>query len=135
MSMSSAFQNNCFQHNAFQLGNADTTVLLGGGSYGYTHHYAKYKEEEFQREKIRQEKAELKRIEEELAKAEAKKLELAQLEAEEIAAEESAALEALLLAQINELRFQRALLIQRIMDDEALLVILLAMKFRRLRAV
>jgi hypothetical protein len=107
------FQLSAFQRSAFQIGyvanqNEETT---GKGSFVFP--YQKY-QEQFQRDKIAEEKEKLER-----------------LEAQQIAAKKQAALEVKLLAQIDELRIRRALLIQRIRDEEAILVLIMALKRRR----
>jgi hypothetical protein len=112
------FQLSGFQRNAFQIGyvanDNQNTGPAHADYYDWSH------------ERLAEDKARLEIVEKELAQAEARELE--RQEAEEIAAKQ---LEASLLVKINRLRQERVLLIQRIRDEEAILVLLMALKRRR----
>lgn len=137
------FQISGFQISGYQTGrngaapNPDNG-WMGGPKDGYHYHspHQKAKEEEYQRRKLEALLADKRRLDNEIAEAEAKRLaELAKLRAKKLAAKKKAALEAIqlaLLEEINLLRTQRAALIQRINEEESILVILL-MARRRLR--
>lgn len=144
--MFSAFQSNAFQSPGFQVVRGGTPPepdngWMGGPKDGWHYHspYQKTKEEQYQRERIAKLKAEQQRLDDEIAEAEARRLaELAKLQAKRLAAKKRAALEAIqseLLEQINLLRIQRAALIQRINEEESILVILLMAKRRRFSVV
>ena len=142
MAFYSAFQWNAFQWNAYQIARAET--ITGGGKPSddiSTHipHYQRYVNEESQREKIKKEKTDLERLESVLREAERKK-DLA-AESKKLAEQtnkikrsiELENLEREYLEEINRLLMVRAELIRRIKEEEVLLIILIAMKRRRLR--
>ena len=130
------FQTSAFQSYAFQInGKAanDNDGLLGGKDYSYQTPYKKELEA-----KIRKEKTELQKVDSVLAETERKKqlAALALLAAQEQKKKQAALrllkLEQEYLEEISRLLAVRAELIQRIREDEALLVIMM-MKRRRLR--
>jgi hypothetical protein len=128
------FQSYAFQPVAFQTVATNDNGWLGGGG-GYKRPYQKYKEEEAQREKIRREKSELEKLESVLAENE-RKAEIAAQNKLIASARRSIALakaEAEYLAEIDRLLKVRAELMRRIKEDEAILVILMMMKRRKLR--
>lgn len=141
--MYSAFQSNAFQNNAFQIiAGTQQDILLGGGPGGPRHEYHYRSADHGRREREHQQKllaehhAELKRVEEDLAETErlrqealAEKEQRREARKSRKAAMEAAALELELLEEINKLRIQRAWLMRRIDDEEAILVLLLSMPF------
>lgn len=136
--MFGAFQSNAFQLNAFQIlaGRPEPERVVPGG-YVWHAPYHKYKDEEQKREQIRRDKTELERLEAVLAENERKKLLAAQSLAEAKAAkakERLARLEREYIDEINRLLMVRASLMRRIRENEGLLIVMLAMRRRRLRA-
>lgn len=108
-------------------------VLLGGGDrYSYTSPYSRYQEEEYQKKTAAAKRAALKAVEDELAEAERqRKKQLAR--ARELVTEKAlaklAAQEAKTLDEINRLRMERAWLIRRLDDEEAVLILMLSLPF------
>lgn len=127
MTAYSAFQSNAFQRDAFQIvsGIVESTAVptrRDKDEYSYHPYLA-----------IAEKRAEVKRIDTEIAETERKKLAAhkrarAKLMAEK-AAKKLAALEATLQEEINRLRIERAWLMRRIDDEEAILVLLLTQPF------
>lgn len=124
-----------FESFAFQTVGSNDNKPSG---FGYKSPYAEYKEYEYQREKIRKHKSELEKLEAVLKETERKK---ALAEQSRLIAEQSkkkAAIIRLLkleqefLNEITRLLAVRAMLMQRMLEDEAILIILM-MKRRRLR--
>lgn len=136
--MFGAFQSSAFQANAFQIIPAippEPERVVPGG-YVWNAPYHKYREEEKQRERIRRDKSELEKLESVLAENERKKLLAAQSLAEAKAAksrERLARLEQEYIEEINRLLVVRASLIRRARANEALFVVMVAMRKRKLR--
>lgn len=131
------FQSWAFQSNGFQeAGTAANDNLLGGKDYSYVTPNQKHEHE--QREKIKRQKSELEKLESVLKETQRKKEVAAKnklLAAEETkAAKRLQKIELELLEEINRLLILRAELIQRIREEEGVLIVLLMMKKRRLRA-
>lgn len=131
------FQNFAFQSYAFQIaGNASNDNGLLGGimtpPYGYHSPHKKLEES------IRKQKTELQKVDSVLKETERKKavaamsLQAAKDQKKKQAAIRLLALENQLLEEINRLLAVRAGIMQRIREDEAILIILM-MKRRRLR--
>lgn len=133
--MTSAFQPNAFQNNAFQILNVGgNTGLLGGGP-GEDHHGKRFRsyQENWQFD-LEEGRARLKEVEQELSEAEQLKqsrlkeerIRLKALREEKTAAMEMAALEASLQEEISRLRMERVWLMRIIDDEEAIIAILLS---------
>ncbi len=128
------FQSNAFQNNAFQiLKNPD---WLGGGgdkeSFYYLTPYQRIELEKTKINEIKEAKEDLTLVEAQITKSEQKYNLLLEKQIKEILELQE---EKQLYQQISQLRILRAELIQRIKENEAFLVILFAMKRRKLRAV
>lgn len=141
MAYYSGFQTSGYQRNAYQIvtssvAPADERVLPGAYKGPYIRPYEKQREIEYQQRKIAAERSKLQEVEKKLAEAaqrqEEKRLE--QLKLKKKAAERLAIIQATLEEEIVQLRILRAGMIQRINEEEGLLVLMLAAK-RRLRAV
>lgn len=126
MAFYTAFWHKAFWNKAYQIAHQATTTVPSSGGWGNA--YKVYSEQQRQREKIRKSQAELKRVEQELA--ESNRL-LAEDKANREAADH-AVFEAKLQEEISRLRNERDWLIRRIDEDEAILVLLLVAKRRRL---
>lgn len=136
--MFSGFQPNAFQNNAFQivLSARELNGWMGGpkDSYSYASPWDKLKEQKLQEAKIEAARLELQKLDEAL-----KAKELAQAEAllkarQELEDLQSELISQQLLDEINRLRIERALLVQRINAEETLLILMIATRRRRLRA-
>ena len=128
-----------FQSYAFQVGAFQTPINdnnpSGNGGYFYQTPYQKHREEIELQEKVKREKTELEKLESVIAENK-RKAELAaqnRLKAQARQAANLARLEAEFLAEINRLSMVRAALIKSIKENEAILILLIVMKRRRLR--
>lgn len=138
--MFGAFQSSGFQLNAFQIITTSTQpeperVVPGGTVYHAPYH--KYREEERKREQIRKDKSELERLESVMAENERRKALAAQslLDAKAKKDKERLArLEQEYIDEINRLLAVRAMLLQRMKRNQGALIVIMAMKRRRLRA-
>ena len=130
-----AFQLSFGQRNAFQIPSAVAATV--GDSYTYAPTYQKYQVEERQREKIRKEKSDLDKLQSVLAENERKRLLAAEskLLADAENAMRLAALEQEYLQEIDRLLVVRADLMRRVRQSEETLIMMMAMKRKRLRAV
>lgn len=138
MAYYSGFQRNAFQRNAFQIvGGTDTQESTGHGRYTYETPYQKLRKKEEQQAKIRKQKSDLEKLNSVLAEMERRKSLAAEskLLAKKQRIAELQALENEYLTEINRLLMVRAELTRRIKEDEGILIVLIAMKRRRLRAV
>jgi len=127
------FQATAFQTNAFQISRPANDNPSNAGDYVTP--YDRYKEEEYQK-RINREKSEVQKIDSVIDENK-RKAELAaknRLLAAERRAAQLAILEQEYLNEINRLLVVRAELMRRIKEDEAILIILMVMKKRRLRA-
>lgn len=131
--MYSAFQSNAFQSNAFQIVRKSSAAPVTGGGFIYQTAGQQHRNEQAkilrERERLRLIQEELERLE--AGRAEAKRLQQRQqLQAwQERKLNEALILEAGIQSEIDRLRDQRALLIRRIDDEEAALVLLLSLPF------
>lgn len=125
-----------FQSFAFQTaGNDNRPTGNGGKQESYVTPYQLLQQQEYREKLIRREKTELEKLESVLAENR-RKAELAaknKLLATERRAIALAKAEAEYLAEINRLLMVRAELMQRIKENESILVILMIMRRRRLR--
>lgn len=134
MAYYSGFQRNAYQRNAFQIktGGVVTPDITGGG-FIYQTATDRHKEEQYQHSKIAQHREELQRVDDELADAARKQQEIAdnlsKRQAKK-AAKQLAALEASLQGEINRLRIERVWLMQRIDDEESILILMLVRRRR-----
>ena len=133
-----------FQSFAFQTAGLTNTpqpaqTTEGGG---FVYPYERLRDEQYQREKLRKQKTELEKLDSVLRETERKR-DLA-AESREIAlkakkdkrnAERLARLEQELLDEISRLLMVRADLMRRVKQSEEMLIVMLAMKRKRLRAI
>jgi hypothetical protein len=122
------FQTTAFQSYAFQVAGAAANDNSAGWSYTHPH-----VERDNLREKIRREKSELEKLDSVIAENN-RKAELAarnKLEAKRAQALRLAQLENEYLSEINRLMQVRALLLQRIKQDEEALFLMMMLRRRR----
>lgn len=135
--MFSGFQSNAFQRNAFQIvGGTDVVQPTPGDSRQHDVYITPYQAVKLRQEKLRKEKTELEKLDSVLKNIEKKKAVVSEskLLAKKKRALELEQKENEYLQEINRLLVVRSDLMRRINEDEGLLILLMAMKRRRLRA-
>lgn len=137
MTFYSAYQWNAYQWNAYQIARAPQAPSGHGGDrhFSYVTPQQRLRIEEEKRAKVKKDKTDLERVESVLRENYRKKAIAGQnkLIAKEKRAQELAALELEYLTEINRLLAVRAELMRRIRENEAIIMVLVIMRKRRLR--
>lgn len=131
------FQSYAFQSYGFQVV-VGQTATTGGG---FVYPYEKLRDEQYEREKLRKQKSELEKLDSVLKEAQRKAAlaeeskRIAQEKEDKRNAKRLANLEQELLNEITRLLMVRAEIVARIRRSEEQLILMIAMKRKRLRAI
>lgn len=138
--LSGMFQKNSFQLTAFQTGpiNNEAPSYVGDNRYTYVNPYQRYRSEEYHREQVRKEKSDLEKLNSVLEENKRKAVLAAESMRIALDKKNKARLKKLeqeYQDEIARLLMVRVELIRRVRQSEEMLICMMAMKRKRLRAI